>query len=334
MEYDDNVYGSETIEEPVLLALMGAPSLRRLRGVLQHGITALIGITRPVTRFEHSVGVMLLARRLGASLPEQIAALLHDVSHTAFSHVIDYVFQGHNTQSYHDDVKGDYIASTELPDLLAEYGFNWRDFVDEEDYSLLEQPAPRLCADRLDYFLRDSLDLGLASPADVQKALAHLVVHDGRIVTDNVQVARWLADTYLAADEASWANFREVGLYELAARAIRRALEIGVIDQDDLWKTDRVVWRALHKAGDPSLQHTLALVSAETRFEWDEEDPTFRVSTKLRTLDPDVLLPSGELRPLSALDGDYARRRRRYLRRKEGRWPMRVIPPRAENESN
>jgi len=327
MEYHDIVYGSQTIEEPVLLALMDAPALHRLHGVLQHGITALIGITHPVTRFDHSVGVMLLARGLGASLPEQIAALLHDVSHTAFSHVIDYVFQGHNSQSYHDDVKDAYIAMTGLPDLLAEYGFHWRHFLDETNFSLLEQPSPRLCADRLDYFLRDSLDLGLSSPADVQRALDHLVVHDGRIVTDDVQTARWLADTYLAADDASWANFREVGLYELAARAIRRALEIGVIGRDDLWKTDRVVWETLHDAPDPALQRTLALVSPETRFEWDEANPTFRVSTKLRTLDPDVLLPSGALRPLSALDADYARRRQRYLHRKEGKWPVRVVPP-------
>lgn len=327
MEYHDIVYGSATIDEPVLLALMDAPALRRLRGVLQHGITALIGITRPVTRFEHSVGVMLLTRRLGASLPEQIAALLHDVSHTAFSHVIDYVFQGHNSQSYHDDVKEAYLAKTELPELLADYNFNWRDFLDEENFPLLEQPAPRLCADRLDYFLRDSLDLGLSTTDDVQNALAHLVVHDGRIVTDDVQSARWLAETYLAADDASWANFREVGLYELAARAIRRALEIGVIDKEDLWKTDRVVWKTLRSASDPTLQRTLSLVSPETRFRWDEESPTFRVSTKLRTLDPDVRLPSGELRPLSSLDASYARRRRRYLRRKDGKWPVRVIPP-------
>lgn len=327
MDYRDVVYGLQTIEEPVLLDLMDAPTMHRLRGVLQHGVTALIGITRPVTRFEHSVGAMLLVRRLGASLPEQIAALLHDVSHTAFSHVIDYVFQGHNSQSYHDDVKGTYIATTELPDLLAERGFHWRDFLNDEAFTLLEQPAPRLCADRLDYFLRDSLDLGLSTPADVQWALDHLVVRDGRIVTDDVDAACWLADTYMAADDASWANFREVGLYELAARAIRRALEIGVIDREDLWKTDRVVWRNLHEAADPPLQHTLALVSPDTRFKWDEANPTFRVSTKLRTLDPDVLTTSGELRPLSALDARYARRRRQYLRRKEGEWPVRVIPP-------
>ena len=55
-------------------------------------ITALLGITQPITRYEHSVGVMLLARRVGGGLREQVAALLHDVSHTAFSHVIDHVF--------------------------------------------------------------------------------------------------------------------------------------------------------------------------------------------------------------------------------------------------
>lgn len=327
MEYRDAVYGTRTIDEPVLLALMEAPALRRLHGVYQHGITALIGITRPVTRFEHSVGVMLLTRRLSARLPEQVAALLHDVSHTAFSHVIDYVFHNHNSQSYHDDVKDAYIASTELPEMLSAFGFDWRDFLDEAAFPLLEQPAPHLCADRLDYFLRDSLDLGLASPTDVRSALDHLVVHDGRIVTDDVEAARWLADTYLAADDASWANFREVGLYELAARAIRRGLDLGVIGRDDLWKTDHVLWQTLHDAPDPALQRTLALVSPATRFKWDDTNPTFRVSTKLRTLDPDVLTSSGEVHPLSAIDAGYAQRRRQYLNRKQGKWPVRVIAP-------
>lgn len=85
MDYQDDVYGTILIEEPVLLDLLESAALRRLRGVLQHGISALIGITQPVTRFEHSVGAMLLVRRLGGKLPEQIAALLHDVSHTAFT---------------------------------------------------------------------------------------------------------------------------------------------------------------------------------------------------------------------------------------------------------
>src|SRR3990170_5931387 len=171
MQYRDAVYGPAEIGEPVLLDLMQSAAMNRLRGVLQHGITGLIGITAPTTRFEHSVGVMLLVRRLGASLEEQIAALLHDVSHTAFSHVIDYVFGGHDSQSYHEGVQEEYLAGTDVPAILARHGFDWRDFLHEADFPLLEQPAPALCADRLDYFLRDSRDLGLATDDEIENVL-------------------------------------------------------------------------------------------------------------------------------------------------------------------
>ena len=327
MTFQDPIYGAVVVEEPVLVAVITSPAMQRLRGVLQHGITGLIGVTRPVTRFVHSLGTMFLVRRLGATLEEQLAALLHDVSHTAFSHVIDYVFHDHNNQSYHDEVKAEYVAATGLPALLAQYGYDWRPLIREENYSLLEQPAPRLCADRLDYFLRDSLDLGLASPTEVQRALAHLVVRQDRIVTDSIASARWLAETYIAADDASWANFREVGLYELAAQAIRRGLALSIIEESDLWSTDALVWAKLGRAQDVRLQEVIDLVSPATRFVWDEENPSFRVGTKVRTIDPDVLLPDGELQPLSRLDAGFAAHRAAYLARKEGEWPMRVVPP-------
>src|SRR5690606_35683249 len=330
MDYQDPVYGRVTIAEPVLLALMESDAIQRLKGVLQHGVTGLLGITKPVTRFEHSVGVMLLVRRLGAPLEEQIASLLHDVSHTAFSHVIDYVFNNHDAQSYHDEQKERYVAGSDLPALLRRYGYDWRRFLDENAYPLLEQPAPRLCADRLDYFFRDSLDLYLATPAAVAAALDRLVVREGRIMCADIAAARWLAETYLAADEASWANFREVGLYELAAQAIRHALASGILRQDDLWGEDRAIWARLQQTDDGELQRILALVSPATRFVWDDEQPTFRVSTKLRTIDPEVVLAGGQVAPLSALDADYARRRAAYLEQHSGSWPVRVVPAPGE----
>lgn len=324
MRYTDAIYGATEIDEPVLLDLMQTQAMRRLHGVLQHGITALVGITRPVTRFGHSVGVMLLVRRLGGSLEEQIAALLHDVSHTAFSHVIDYVVDGHNSQNYHEEWKEPHLLNSDVPEVLARHGYAWRDFLHEEDYALLEQPAPRLCADRLDYFLRDSRDLGLSSATDVQHALDHLVIHGGRIGVDDVEVARWLAYTFIAADKASWANFREVGLYEVTARAIKTALALGAITEDDFWGTDDHLWRKLHTIESAEVQQQLALISAATRFEWDEVNPTFRVSTKLRTIDPDVLI-GAQFLPLSVLDADFARHRAHYLRSNSGKWPMRVM---------
>jgi uncharacterized protein len=326
MRYLDSIYGQIEIEEPILLNLMATQAMQRLRGVLQHGITALIGITQPVTRFDHSVGVMLLVRRLGGSLEEQIAALLHDVSHTAFSHVIDYVVDGHDSQSYHEEWKEAHLLASDVPEVLARHSYDWRDFLHEEDYALLEQPTPRLCADRLDYFLRDSRDLGVSSADNVQRVLDHLIVHDGRIGVDEIDVARWLAYTFIAADQASWANFREVGLYEVTARAIKAAVQIGAMTEEDFWGTDDQLWRKLRAIDRIEVQQQLALVSPATRFEWDEVNPTFRVSTKLRTIDPDVLL-DGRFQPLSTIDTDFARYRAEYLHSNSGKWPMRVIAP-------
>lgn len=325
MDYLDAVYGRETITEEVLLDLMRSQAMRRLQGVLQHGISGLIGITAPITRFEHSAGAMLLVRRLGASVDEQIAALLHDVSHTAFSHVIDYVFDGHDSQSYHDEVKENYLAGTDVPELLAGHGRHWRDYLREENFPLLEQPAPRLCADRLDYFLRDSVPLGLAASAEVAAALERLIVADGRITVDDLGTAQWLGYTFIACDEASWANFREVGLYEVTAQALRRGLAVGAIAEADFWLTDAPVWDRLHTHPDETLQYWLKLISPDTHFEWDERDPTFTISTKLRAIDPDVVI-DGQLHPLSLLDPDFAQFRTDYLTRKAGKWPMRVVP--------
>jgi hypothetical protein len=72
------------------------------------------------------------------------------------------------------------------------------------------------------------------------------------------------------------------------------------------------------------LQQLLSQISPATRFVWDEARPTFHVSTKIRTIDPDVWL-DGDLRRLSELDPAYAARREAYLRAKSGVWPMRVI---------
>jgi len=324
LHYIDRIYGPATILEPVLLALLDTRALQRLHGVLQHGISGLLGVTRATTRYEHSVGVMLLVRRFGASVDEQIAALLHDISHTAFSHVIDYVFNDYDQQGYHEAKKEQFISASDIPAVLASFSFDWHQLLDEENFPLLEQPAPALCADRLDYFLRDALDLGLADLPDLQDALAHLVKYQGRIVADDLPAARWMAQTFIAADQASWANFREVGLYELTAQAIRYALSSGALSEEDLWGGDRDTWAKLRQSKDPLLQSQLRLVSPATQFAWDDEQPDFRVSTKLRTIDPDVLA-EGRLRCLSELDPDFAAHRLAYLRENSGKWPMRVI---------
>jgi HD superfamily phosphohydrolase len=105
MIIDEMFYGLFELDEPLLLDLIQSDPVQRLKGVYMGGVTSLLGVGTTSTRYEHSVGAMLLVRLLGASVEEQAAALLHDVSHTALSHVIDYVFDTPSRQAFHDDVK-------------------------------------------------------------------------------------------------------------------------------------------------------------------------------------------------------------------------------------
>jgi HD superfamily phosphohydrolase len=72
-----------------------------LRGIHQGGAIVLANPAINHTRFDHSVGVMLLIRHLGGSLREQLAGLLHNVSHTDFLHLIDYVLDM-TGEDYHE----------------------------------------------------------------------------------------------------------------------------------------------------------------------------------------------------------------------------------------
>ena len=93
MELSDIVFGRTTITEPVLQELLLSPELNRLKHISSAGYYPAVPEFHheQVNRFVHSVGVFMLLRRFGAPLEEQIAGLLHDVSHSAFSHTVDYI---------------------------------------------------------------------------------------------------------------------------------------------------------------------------------------------------------------------------------------------------
>src|SRR3989344_7109547 len=85
MMFLDKVYGQHDVADLVILELIASPAFQRLRGICQKGLQG------EYTRFDHSLGTMLLLRMLGATLEEQVAGLTHDVSHTAFSHLVDLI---------------------------------------------------------------------------------------------------------------------------------------------------------------------------------------------------------------------------------------------------
>ena len=87
-----SIYGDVEITEPVFIALLQSPVLERLKKVTQGGPTDIAFPDTAFTRYDHSVGVAVLLRLFNAPLQEQLAGLVHDVSHTAFSHLGDLIY--------------------------------------------------------------------------------------------------------------------------------------------------------------------------------------------------------------------------------------------------
>lgn len=107
----DILYGN-FIVEPVLEALINSKAVQRLKNVHMAGPAYLTNSLWNETRYEHSIGVMLLVRKLGGSIEEQAAALLHDVSHTASSHTVDIVL-GNKDENYHEIIKREIVEESD-----------------------------------------------------------------------------------------------------------------------------------------------------------------------------------------------------------------------------
>lgn len=94
----DAVHGSIGFEG-VALALLESPELQRLHSIHQLGLAYLVYPGANHSRFEHSLGVYWVARRICSSLHikedesrlVECAALLHDVGHLPFSHTFEFV---------------------------------------------------------------------------------------------------------------------------------------------------------------------------------------------------------------------------------------------------
>ncbi|WP_264448691.1 HD domain-containing protein [Bacillus cereus] len=293
MVITDVIYG-ECEVDPVLEELILSKSVQRLKGIHQNGASYLINEKWNVTRFDHSVGAMLLIKKLGGSVEEQIAGLLHDVSHTAFSHVIDYVFDNEN-ESYHEEIFSSVVKNSEIPAILSKYGYNYEDILlDDSKWTLLERSAPELCADRVDYTLRDMYTYGYISLEEAQDFLDDLVEVNGKMVLQNIEIAEWFTKTYYK--EVIDFFMKPMNIYgnEMLAKTLKLALHKKVIHADDFLLEDDELIVKLQLCKDTEVRAVLSKVHPNVKVEEDRDDYDLHQKNKVRLIDP-LLLRAGEV---------------------------------------
>ena len=207
---------------------------RRLAKITQVGLVSLVYPAARHTRFEHSLGVyrlaLLLLKRLN-HVPEFtekvsqhdaerfiVTALLHDVGHYPFCHLIEDIrIEG---IPHHEKIAVEFIEQSELAELLRK---DWH-IEPQEIINLLngktETAADRLLAsilsgpidiDKMDYLYRDSLHAGVpyGRQLDQDRLIGSLCLNasgDGLAITEKGKTAAELMifARYVMFSEVYW----------------------------------------------------------------------------------------------------------------------------------
>jgi HD superfamily phosphohydrolase len=292
----DTIYGSYEITSPIILELLASPSTLRLKDISQMGPPDPYYHIKNYSRYVHSVGVMLILKHLGASELEQVAGLLHDVSHTTFSHLVDWVVGSEQTESFQDDQHESFIQNSKLPGILKKYGYSVKQITNYKQFTLLEQDIPALCADRIDYSLREF------RLADAKTCFSHLVNYQNKIVFNDVDAAYLFAHGFLERQSNHWGGYEAVTRYNLFAKALKRALKLNMIDMGVFQGKEKPIIRLLENSNDIIIQDILSTLKQSSVAHLKKDvSPTRK---KFRYVDPDVLI-SRHVRRLSSLSSQF-----------------------------
>ena len=166
---------TETPAALLMIRLIDTSEFQRLRRIKQLGLALFTYQGAEHSRFTHSLGALHLATRIlnklgtkykisdEARLAVRCAALLHDIGHGAFSHVIESILDFH-----HEDFTIQALLSTEteVGRVLREFSSELPETVADvirgrfRPTALAQLVSSQLDVDRMDYLLRDSLMTG------------------------------------------------------------------------------------------------------------------------------------------------------------------------------
>lgn len=243
MIYDDVIYGRVEIDEPIVLEIMNSPEMRRLKWVDQAWYFEPYFPWSSHFRFEHSVWVYLLLKKFWAALEEQIAWLIHDISHWVFSHCLDYIFDEWNQkeQNHQDNIFEDFLRNTTIPNILEKYWLNLNYILDDSRHPLKENNLPDICADRIDYSLRDAFHYDNISIEKINNILNHLKVIDNIWMFDNLEIAKEYSNLFLRMNEIYRSGMESAIMFQTVWDLFKYAWKVWYVQRDDFYTTDQKI---------------------------------------------------------------------------------------------
>jgi HD superfamily phosphohydrolase len=209
----DPVHGYIHIDLKVIWDVLNSAWFQRLRRIRQLGGAVVVYHCAEHTRFEHSLGVYEIVRRMVTEVPDlsrelnekekvtaELAAMLHDIGHGPYSHA----FEGVTNTSHEVYTCRIIEENTEITKILEDAcpGLS-KDVADvirhESSNPILSQLiSSQLDADRFDYLIRDAYFTGTKyGEFDMERILRTMRVDNGRLAVKESGV--YAVENYIMA---------------------------------------------------------------------------------------------------------------------------------------
>lgn len=325
----ETFYGSIDVEEPILLELIKCPAFQRLKQVHQYGVAYYTTHREEYNRYDHSVGVFTILRKNGASLDEQISGLLHDVSHTVFSHVGDWLFgKEYQEEDYQSTIYKMYVSHSGIEDILIKYGYTIdKIYPKNKAFAMLERPLPNLCADRIDYNLQGAYYQGHLTKDEVLTIFNDLHFEHDRWIGTRIDLLKKLSLFSLFMTQDCWGGAANYAQSRWLADAMLKGLSTALISWKEIhFGIDQDIWEKLLKSDNPYIKKRMHMVmNWKDYFQWvDPEEAEILVKFRCRGIDPWVTHEDQVVR-LSVVDSDLARELELVRARAAQGWPIKLV---------
>lgn len=299
--YRDSVHNiirvnTDTDEGRLVVSLIDTPEFQRLRRIRQLGLAYFAYQAAEHSRFTHSLGAFHLAGRMVAKLrlkyeiPDaaqtavRVAALLHDIGHGPFSHVIESILDFH-----HEDFTVEAVLSDEtgIDRLLKKFSPELANDVaaiirgDFRPLALAQLVSSQLDVDRMDYLLRDSLMTGAKYGIyDLEWIIKSIEINEK---DDHLYVSApglYAVEDYL---QARYYMYRQV-YFHRTLRSAEAVLKVLIRRALKLFKDGGDVWYA----ADTPMEKILAgeKLGLKEHLELDDTDVMFSIKRWQHAADP------------------------------------------------
>ncbi|KGX86489.1 HD domain-containing protein [Pontibacillus litoralis] len=289
--FKDPVHRYVHVRDRVIWDLVGTPEFQRLRRVKQLGTSYLTFHGAEHSRFNHSLGVYEIVRRIIDNFQNRehwnheerllclTAALLHDLGHGPFSHSFEKVFKLDHEYFTRAIILGDTYVHAILQRVAPDFPQKVADVINKtyENKLVVSLISSQIDADRMDYLQRDAYFTGVSyGHFDMERILRVMRPMEDQVVVKESGMHA-VEDYIMSRYQMYWqVYFHPVtrSAEVILTKVLHRAKQL--YEEGYTFKCAPVHFETFFK-GEPDLQAYLKLDEAITLYYFqmwqEEEDP-------------------------------------------------------------